>query len=224
MESFNKKMSLINYLKNSGFIKTKKVEEALINVDRANFVLSQYLSEAYEDKPLPIGYGQTISAPSIVAYMTELLEVNEGNKILEIGTGSGYQTAILSYLVKEKGLIVSIERIKELSEMAYKNLERLGLHKNVKLIVGDGSLGYEEEKPYDRIIITAATPVVPKFINMQLKNNGIAILPLGTLEEQKLAIIRKDEFGNIELRYDISVIFVPLIGYEGFKFGKEETN
>ncbi len=224
MNTVSKNMSLINYLKKSGFIKTKKVEDAFLNVDRSLFVLPQHLDEAYEDKPLPIGFGQTISAPSIVAYMTELLEVDEGNKILEIGTGSGYQTAILSYLVKERGLIISIERIRELSEMAYKNLEKLSLYKNVKLIVGDGSLGYEEDKPYDRIIITAATPSIPNFINTQLKNNGIAVLPIGTLDEQRLAIIKKDEFGKIEIHYDISVIFVPLIGYYGFKLSNDKTN
>jgi protein-L-isoaspartate(D-aspartate) O-methyltransferase len=211
-------------LKEGGFIKTEKVEEAMINVDRSIFVPQKYINESYEDKPLPIGYGQTISAPSIVAYMTELLELREGDKVLEIGTGSGYQTAILSYIVKEKGLIISIERIKELSEIAYKNLEKLGLHKNVKLIVGDGSIGYENDKPYDRILITAASPKIPNFIYDQLKNGGIAVMPVGSIEEQKLVVLKKDELGKITIEYNISVIFVPLIGYNGFKLSNNEIN
>lgn len=221
---YQQKIRLINYLKEGGFIKTEKVEEAMINVDRSIFVPQKYINELYEDKPLPIGYGQTISAPSIVAYMTELLELREGDKVLEIGTGSGYQTAILSYIVKEKGLIISIERIKELSEIAYKNLEKLGLHKNVKLIVGDGSIGYENDKPYDRILITAASPKIPNFVYDQLKNGGIAVMPVGSIEEQKLVVLKKDELGKITIEYNISVIFVPLIGYNGFKLSNNEIN
>ncbi|MFP3294596.1 MAG: protein-L-isoaspartate O-methyltransferase [Caldisphaera sp.] len=221
---YQQKIRLINYLKEGGFIKTEKVEEAMINVDRSIFVPQKYINESYEDKPLPIGYGQTISAPSIVAYMTELLELREGDKVLEIGTGSGYQTAILSYIVKEKGLIISIERIKELSEIAYKNLEKLGLHKNVKLIVGDGSIGYENDKPYDRILITAASPKIPNFVYDQLKNGGIAVMPVGSIEEQKLVVLKKDELGKITIEYNISVIFVPLIGYNGFKLSNNEIN
>jgi len=221
---YQQKIRLINYLKEGGFIKTEKVEEAMINVDRSIFVPQKYINESYEDKPLTIGYGQTISAPSIVAYMTELLELREGDKVLEIGTGSGYQTAILSYIVKEKGLIISIERIKELSEIAYKNLEKLGLHKNVKLIVGDGSIGYENDKPYDRILITAASPKIPNFIYDQLKNGGIAVMPVGSIEEQKLVVLKKDELGKITIEYNISVIFVPLIGYNGFKLSNNEIN
>lgn len=221
---YQQKIRLINYLKEGGFIKTEKVEEAMINVDRSIFVPQKYINESYEDKPLPIGYGQTISAPSIVAYMTELLELREGDKVLEIGTGSGYQTAILSYIVKEKGLIISIERIKELSEIAYKNLEKLGLHKNVKFIVGDGSIGYENDKPYDRILITAASPKIPNFIYDQLKNGGIAVMPVGSIEEQKLVVLKKDELGKITIEYNISVIFVPLIGYNGFKLSNNEIN
>jgi protein-L-isoaspartate(D-aspartate) O-methyltransferase len=221
---YQQKIRLINYLKEGGFIKTEKVEEAMINVDRSIFVPQKYINESYEDKPLPIGYGQTISAPSIVAYMTELLELREGDKVLEIGTGSGYQTAILSYIVKEKGLIISIERIKELSEIAYKNLEKLGLHKNVKLIVGDGSIGYENDKPYDRILITAASPKIPNFIYDQLKNGGIAVMPVGSIEEQKLVVLKKGELGKITIEYNISVIFVPLIGYNGFKLSNNEIN
>ncbi|MFP3230169.1 MAG: protein-L-isoaspartate O-methyltransferase [Caldisphaera sp.] len=221
---YQQKIRLINYLKEGGFIKTEKVEEAMINVDRSIFVPQKYINESYEDKPLPIGYGQTISAPSIVAYMTELLELREGDKVLEIGTGSGYQTAILSYIVKEKGLIISIERIKELSEIAYKNLEKLGLHKNVKLIVGDGSIGYENDKPYDRILITAASPKIPNFVYDQLKNGGIAVMPVGSIEEQKLVVLKKGELGKITIEYNISVIFVPLIGYNGFKLSNNEIN
>ena len=203
---YQQKIRLINYLKDAGFIKTKIVEEAISNVDRSIFVPPKYINESYEDKPLPIGYGQTISAPSIVAYMTELLELKEGDKILEIGTGSGYQTAILSYIVKEKGLVISIERIKELSETAYKNLEKLGLHKNVKLIVGDGS------------------PKIPNFVYDQLKNNGIAVMPIGSIEEQKLTVLKKDDLGQINIRYDIGVIFVPLIGQNGFKLSNTQIN
>ncbi|PMP59530.1 MAG: protein-L-isoaspartate O-methyltransferase [Caldisphaera sp.] len=203
-------------LKNGGYIKSNKVEEAMIKIDRALFVPSKYINEAYDDKPIPIGFGQTVSAPSIVSYMTELLQLDEGHKVLEIGTGSGYQTAILAYLVKETGHVWSIERIKELSEFSRQNLEKVGLLNYVTLIVGDGSIGYELESPYDRIIITAASPRIPNFIKIQLKNTGKAVLPVGDRYEQKLVIIEKDKYGNLNIKYDIGVIFVPLVGLDGF--------
>jgi protein-L-isoaspartate(D-aspartate) O-methyltransferase len=157
---------------------------------------------------------QTISQPGVVARMTEWLDVKDGQKILEIGTGSAWQTAILSYLVGT-GTVYSIERHSELANFATKNLEKLGID-NVSVILGDGTLGYQKESPYDRIIITAACTEIPLPLLEQLGENGLIIAPVGD-SSQSLVLLKKTPEGIIEIKNQPNYIFVPLLG----KFGKK---
>ncbi len=193
-------------------IKDEKVLNAMRKIPRHLFVPSDRIDEAYEDRPLPIGYGQTISQPYMVAVMTELLKPNKNKKILEIGTGCGYQTAILAEICKE---VYTIERVPELTEMAKRNLEKLG-YKNVFFKTGDGSLGWEENAPYDGIIVTAGAPKVPESLKKQLsKDGGVLVIPVGSKFTQSLLrITRKENFYDTEELFFCA--FVPLIGKEGW--------
>lgn len=194
-------------------IKDKKVLDAFLKIPRHDFVPDDVKKFAYDDSPLPIGFGQTISQPYMVAAMTELLDLKEDHILLEIGTGSGYQAAIASQLCK---YVYTIERISELAEFARHNLDNLGIS-NVEIIVGDGSLGYADKAPYDRILYTAAAPFVPDVIFKQLKNNGIIIVPEGERHSQMLKkYIKKDS--NIESCLYFGCIFVPLKGEHGFEY------
>ncbi|MEB3773755.1 MAG: protein-L-isoaspartate(D-aspartate) O-methyltransferase [Desulfurococcales archaeon] len=207
---------LVNLLRELGYIRSRRVEEALLKVPREEFVPPEYRGLAYEDRPLPIGYGQTISAPSIVAYMTELLDPGPGMKVLEVGTGSGYQAAVLAELVGEEGHVWSIERIPELAEWARGNLERTGYGDRVTVIVGDGSLGYPKAAPYHRIIVTAAAPAIPPPLEEQLMEGGRIVAPVGDMIAQDLVVGEK-RGGAMVYRRDIGVIFVPLVGEYGWK-------
>ncbi|MCE4601799.1 MAG: protein-L-isoaspartate O-methyltransferase [Desulfurococcales archaeon] len=207
---------LIRLLKEQGFVRSRSVEEALLKVPRHEFVPKEYRDSAYDDRPLPIGYGQTISAPSIVAYMTELLDPAPGMKVLEIGTGSGYQAAVLAELVGPQGHVWTIERIPELAEWARGNLERAGYSRRVTVIVGDGSLGHPDEAPYDRIIVTAAAPAVPPPLEEQLREGGRIVAPVGDYIAQEL-IVGEKRGGRMVYRRDIEVIFVPLVGRYGWQ-------
>ena len=193
-------------------IKNKKVLDAMRKVPRHLFVTEDRIDEAYEDCPLPIGYGQTISQPYMVAIMTELLNPDENKKILEIGTGCGYQTAILAEICKE---VYTIERIPELTEIAKRNLKRLG-YNNVNFKTGDGTLGWEEFAPYDGIIVTAGAPKVPESLKAQLsKDGGILVIPVGSKFTQSLLrITRKENFFDTEEFFYCA--FVPLVGEEGW--------
>ncbi len=194
-------------------IKDKRVLDAFLKIPRHDFVPDDVKKFAYDDSPLPIGFGQTISQPYMVAAMTELLDLKEDHILLEIGTGSGYQAAIASQLCK---FVYTIERISELAEFARQNLDNLGIS-NVEIIVGDGSLGYADKAPYDRILYTAAAPFVPDVIFKQLKNNGIIIVPEGERHSQMLKkYIKKDS--NIESCLYFGCIFVPLKGEHGFEY------
>lgn len=194
-------------------IKDKKVLDAFLKIPRHDFVPDDVKKFAYDDSPLPIGFGQTISQPYMVAAMTELLDLKEDHILLEIGTGSGYQAAIASQLCK---YVYTIERISELAEFARHNLDNLGIS-NVEIIVGDGSKGYPDKAPYDRILYTAAAPFVPDVIFKQLKNNGIIIVPEGERHSQMLKkYIKKDS--NIESCLYFGCIFVPLKGEHGFEY------
>jgi len=189
-------------------ITDKKVLEIMTKIPRHEFVPENLKNKAYSDYPLPIGYGQTISQPYIVALMTQSLELNVGDRVLEIGTGSGYQAAVLSELVKE---VYTIEIVKELAEYAKQRIELLG-YKNVKVKHGDGYFGWEEYAPFDAIIVTAAANHVPPPLLKQLKNNRKLIIPLGsTLQFQTLTLIKKR--GNeTETIFITGVRFVPLTG------------
>lgn len=206
---------LVRLLKEQGFIRSRIVEEAMLRVPREEFVPPEYRAVACEDRPLPIGYGQTISAPSIVAYMTELLEPGPGMKVLEVGTGSGYQAAVLAEIVGPRGHVWSMERIPELAEWARRNLERTSYARRVTVIVGDGTLGYPDEAPYDRIIVTAAAPSVPPPLEEQLREGGKIVAPIGDYIAQELVVGEK-RGGRVLYRRDLEVIFVPLVGRYGW--------
>ena len=205
---------LINYLKNSRFLNDKKVEEAFRNIPRHEFVPSSELDYAYYNEPLPIKKNQTISQPAVVSRMTEWLDVRQGQKVLEIGTGSGWQTAILSYLVGN-GTIYSVEIKPELAKFAQENLKKLGIN-NVSIILSDGSLGYSKASPYDRIMITAACTEIPLPLLDQLADDGLLIAPVGD-SSQSLVLLQKTRKGIIEIKNESHYVFVPLLG----KFGKK---
>lgn len=190
-------------------IKNRSVLEAMRRVLRHEFVPAPLKSRAYIDMPLPIGYDQTISQPYIVAYMTELLDPKKEHKVLEVGTGSGYQAAVLAELVDH---VYTIEIIKELGESAEKRLKRLD-YKNVTVKIGDGYFGWEEHAPYDAIIVTAAPDHIPPMLIHQLKPGGKLCIPVGgRFRVQNLTLVQKTESGSIMTRQVMPVSFVPLTG------------
>jgi protein-L-isoaspartate(D-aspartate) O-methyltransferase len=191
-------------------VKDPRVLSALLKVERHRFVPEEYLNSAYSDQPLPIGEGQTISQPYIVALMTELLELRGNEKVLEIGTGSGYQAAILAELAKE---VYTIEIIESLASRANNRLLELG-YQNVKVKSGDGYLGWSEAAPFDAIIITAAPDHIPKPLMDQLKEGGRMVVPVGTYTQELKKIVKQP--GKIETIDVVPVIFVPMTG-EGIK-------
>ncbi|HAF08283.1 MAG: Protein-L-isoaspartate O-methyltransferase [candidate division TA06 bacterium 32_111] len=208
-EDLRKKM-VENQLKKRG-IEDEDLLKVMGEIPRELFLPKELSNLAYDDSPVPIGYGQTISQPYIVAKMTELLNVKRTDKILEIGTGSGYQTAILSKLGK---VVFSIERINELKKFAEGNLKKLGIT-NVFLMTGDGTIGLSNYAPFDKIMVTAASPQIPKNFIDQLSDKGIMILPLGDISLQVLTKVTKnDDQIKIE-KYDYCR-FVPLLGKYGF--------
>jgi len=204
---------LVKNLKAEGYIKTKNVEKAFLETPRENFVPDQKKNYAYVDTPLEIGQGQTISAPHMVAIMCEALDVKEGQKILEIGAGSGYHAAIVSKLIGEKGHLYTIERFSALAEKARENLEKTGI-KNVTVIVGDGSQGCSEHAPYDRIYVTCASPGIPPPLIEQLKDGGKLLIPVGqTVCELQLI----EKTGNKTTTSNLGgCVFVPLVGKYGY--------
>jgi len=206
--------NLINNLKDSKFLNDDNVESAFRNIPRHEFVPTSELDSAYYNEPLSIIKNQTISQPGVVSRMTEWLDIKDGQKILEIGTGSGWQTAILSYLVGT-GIVYSIERHPELVKFARENLEKFRLY-NTHVILGDGSLGYPQASPFDRIIITAACTKIPLPLLEQLAENGLIIAPVGD-SSQSLVLLKKTSKGIIEIKNQSHYIFVPLLG----KFGKK---
>lgn len=185
-------------------ISDRRVIDAMLKVPREKFVSASLQDSAYDDRPLPIGYGQTISQPYIVALMTELLELKGDEKVLEIGTGCGYQTAILAELAKE---VYTVEIIKPLYEKAKINLLS---YKNIKLKYGDGYNGWEEFSPYNRIIVTAAPEKIPQPLITQLDNNGILVIPEGPPGWSQVLLKIKKENGKIISSQICDVAFVPL--------------
>lgn len=212
---------IVEYLVELGYVRSEKVKKALLSVPREEFVPEAYRDMAFNDHPLPIGYGQTISAIHMVAIMTEALDPEPGDKVLEVGTGSGYQAAVLAEIVgkmdpSRKGHVYTIERIPELAEFARRNLERTGYSEYVTVIVGDGTLGYPDEAPYDGIIVTAASPDIPEPLIEQLKDGGRIVIPVGDLWFQRLVIADK-RGGELIRRYGIECVFVPLVGKYGWR-------
>lgn len=210
-----KRKELVGILSKQG-IKDKKVLEAIGKVKRELFVSSEMKRYAYDNTALPISGGQTISQPYTVAYMTELLEVRPADKILEIGTGSGYQAAVLCEMGAK---VYSIERVHDLFENTAKRFESLPYHITMKL--DDGSTGWEQFAPYDRIIVTAGSPKIPKQLTLQLKNEGIMVIPVGDKKLQQMVVIKKSEGKDGKPEYSIKRYsefkFVPLVGEDAWK-------
>jgi protein-L-isoaspartate(D-aspartate) O-methyltransferase len=199
---------LIDTMKNTGFLTDSRVESAIRKVPRHNFVPESLKNQAYENTPIPIIEKQTISQPSVVSRMTEWLDLKEGQKVLEIGSGSGWQSAILANLVGN-GKIFTIERHAKLASFAKKNLEKLGI-KNVTIIHGDGNLGLPEESPFDRIMITAACKKIPDILLNQLSLDGLLIAPVGD-DIQSLILLKKTIKGFVEIKNQKGYVFVPLL-------------
>jgi len=193
-------------------IKDSRVLDAFEKVERHLFIPAEIRGSSYADFPVAIGEGQTISQPYIVALMTECLGLAGDEKVLEIGTGSGYQTAILALLARE---VYSVERIDALAQRAGRLLDELG-YANIKSKVSDGTLGWPEEAPFDRIMVTAASPHIPLPLTEQLKDNGKLILPLGDNFSQVLTLVEKDN-GKLRSAQICPCVFVPLVGKFGWK-------
>jgi len=194
-------------------VRDERVLAALRKTPRHLFVKDHLRTQAYGDQALPIGSAQTISQPYIVARMTELLEVGPEHSVLEIGTGSGYQTAVLALLARR---VYSLERVPELAQAAIPRMRQLGFD-NVKIQVFDGTVGWSEWAPYDRILVTAGAPKVPEPLLGQLAPGGTLLIPEGQLNLQKLVLYRKSPRGEIRRKEGEDVAFVPLLGRNGWK-------
>lgn len=203
---------LIDLLRRQG-VANERVLLAIAATPRDRFISDEQREEAWHNKPLPIGANQTISQPSVVALMTDALRLRGNEHVLEIGTGSGYQAAVLSRLAAD---VVSVERQVSLAESARAVLARLGI-KNVNIVIGDGSQGWPAEEPYDRIIVTAASPTVPQpLLGQLIDDGGLLVIPVGTPDEQELVLIERT--GARYTRHALGPVrFVPLVG----KFGWE---
>lgn len=193
-------------------ISDPRVLSAMGSVPRDMFVPPRLRPEAYGDYPLPIGEGQTISQPYMVAWMTELLALAGNEKVLEIGTGSGYQTAILAELCRR---VYTVERFDVLSAAAQRTISNLG-YRNISFRIGDGTLGWEEQAPFDRILVTAASDRVPPPLFKQLATNGRMIIPLGERYSQQLSVVQKIN-GEMKISELGPCVFVPLIGRYGMQ-------
>jgi len=192
-------------------IKDERILTAFLQVPRERFVPEEVREDAYGDFPLSIGEGQTISQPYMVALMTQCLDLKGKEKVLEIGTGSGYQTAILAELSRE---VYSVERIRIFAQRAGELLRKLK-YNNVKILVGNGTLGWKEFSPYDRIIVTAGTKNIPPSLIHQLKEDGIMVIPVGDVHSQDLKVLQKKKEEIITQTVE-RCIFVPLIGKYGW--------
>lgn len=215
---FDKERELLVFnLRRQGYIKTKRVEKAFLKVPREIFLPDSLKNYAYIDTPLDIGQGQTISAPHMVAIMCEELDILDNQKILEIGTGSGYHAAIVAQLVGNTGYVYTIERFESLAEKAKINLKRIGC-KNVIVEVGDGSCGFPRYQPYNRIYVTCAAPYIPQPLIDQLQEDGKLLVPIGDLYCE-LTLLEKIK-GKAVTRQLGGCVFVPLVG----KFGHYDKN
>lgn len=194
-------------------ITDQRVIETMLKVPRHLFVEEAMAAQAYSDTPLPIGEKQTISQPYMVALMTELLMLTGKEKVLEIGTGSGYQAAVLAMMADR---IYTVERIRSLALRARKVLDSIGLL-NLNIKIGDGSCGWPEEAPYDAIIVTAGAPVVPHELAEQLNPGGRLVIPVGNEFEQTLLRITKLPDGSLKTEHSVGCRFVKLVGKSGWK-------
>ncbi len=192
-------------------IRDPRVLAALLAVPRHAFIAPQFLAEAYKDQPIAIGEGQTISQPFMVASMTEALELSPDDRVLEVGTGSGYQAAVLSLLARE---IYTIESLPDLAEAARERLARMG-YENVQVGVGDGTMGWPEQAPFNAIIVTAAAPQIPPPLSAQLADGGRLVLPVGPADTQQLLRVRR-RGAEFVTEHFYHCRFVPLVGRHGW--------
>jgi protein-L-isoaspartate(D-aspartate) O-methyltransferase len=207
------KQQLLQYWK-MNFTFKDSVIKAFRKINREDYVMPSLRKRAYEDAPLPILRGKTISQPSTVMLMTDALDLKKGEKVFEVGSGSGYQAAIISQIIGKSGKVITTEVIPELVQLAKKNLKTL---KNVIILEEDGSKGMPEEAPFDKIIITAACREFPRNLIDQLKTGGIIIGPVGFREEQTMVKGIKQDYGRLELEFLGSFIFTPMYGKYGFE-------
>ena len=211
----DQKTELMDYWKRGLGLNEAELK-AFKDVDREDFVPYDMKDRAYEDIPLPILRGKTISQPTTVMMMTRALELKENEKVLEVGTGSGYQAAIIAKIVGTKGKVVTTEVIPELVSFAKQNLAKAGIN-NVEVYEDDGSKGMKDKAPFDKIIITAACKEFPKPLLEQLKPEGIIVGPVGNAYEQEMVRGRKDKKGKLELEFLGQFLFSPLYGKYGFE-------
>jgi protein-L-isoaspartate(D-aspartate) O-methyltransferase len=195
-------------------IRDERVLAAMFRIPRHEFVSEEHRDQVYEDHPIPIGEGQTISQPYIVAIMLEALALDPSDTVLEIGTGSGYQTALLAELVRQ---VYSVERYASLARAAQATLARLGFN-NVEVLVGDGSRGLPDHAPFDAIVVSAAAPQIPPPLFEQLREGGRMVIPVGPAHAQELQLVRKHEGQPVVTSME-GCRFVPLIGSEGYRSG-----
>jgi protein-L-isoaspartate(D-aspartate) O-methyltransferase len=200
-----------NQLRQRG-IRDERLLAAMSTVPRHEFVDQQNWNEAYADHPIPIAEKQTTSQPYMIAAMVQAAEIKPEDRVLEIGAGSGYQTALLAELASQ---VFAVERYASLAETAQKTLERLG-YRNAKIVTGDGSLGLPEAAPFDAIIVSAAAPRVPQALLDQLAIDGRLLIPIGDAEQQILQLVQRNSDGTTSVRTLEGCRFVPLIGEQGF--------
>lgn len=200
---------LVEDLVQEGVIKSERVKKAMLSVPREEFVMPEYRMMAYEDRPLPLFAGATISAPHMVAMMCELINPRPGMKILEVGTGSGYHAAVCAEAIERRGKVYTVEIVKELAVYAAQNLERLGYWGVVEVYHGDGRMGLERHAPFDAIIVTAAASSIPQALVRQLKDGGVMVIPVEEGVGQVLyKVVKRGE--KVERRAVTYVLFVPL--------------
>jgi protein-L-isoaspartate(D-aspartate) O-methyltransferase len=207
---------MVKGLRDHGLVTDQRVLEAMERVPRHEFLPPELKDQAYMDSPLPIGMGQTISAPHMVGIMLEALELRPGHRVLEIGAGSGYHAALMGEMVRPGGRVYTVERLEALGSKAKETIERLGYDDVVEVVVADGSLGLPEHAPYDRITVAAAAPGVPKPLEEQLADGGRMLVPVGGQGYQDLTLVtrRGDKLERTGLG---GVVFVPLIGQHGYR-------
>ena len=194
-------------------IRDQRVLNAMLVIPREEFVAARDRSRAYADAPIPIGYGQTITQPYMTALMAQSLTLTGSEKVLDVGTGSGYHAAVLGRLARR---VISIERVPKLVALARANLGRAGGSENITVVCGDGSLGYPAEAPFDAISVAAGSPEVPAALLDQLSDPGRLVIPVGNRLNQELYFVRKEK-GQILTRTLTGCRFVPLVGQEGWE-------
>ncbi len=210
-----KRNSLVDNLIKKGYVESDKVEKAMRKVPRHEFVPERIRGQAYVDSPQPIGKGQTISAPHMVAMMVENLDLDEGHRVLEIGGGMGYHAAVIAEIVGERGEVYSVEFIEPLAESAKKRVKKVG-YQNIRMIKGDGSSGYPKGAPYDRISVACGAPDIPDPLIEQLVIEGKILIPIGNEFFQTLIKATKKRDKKIKKENLGGVRFVPLKGNHGF--------